>query len=71
MELVGDEDDTKGDWKILSNQEGAVRGWISLSSDDSTKVAGRSDGGAAEEKRQLHGQAKAAGEGALKGALSS
>lgn len=37
METAGDsadEADTKGDWKILSAEEGAVRGWIALSADD-------------------------------------
>jgi len=67
MEVVGDEDVTKGDWKILSTEEGAVRGWISLSADDNGRPAGRNNVG---EKHQLHNEAKAAGEGELKGALS-
>lgn len=66
-----DDDEARGDWRILSNKAGQVRGWISLSPEES-------GGGGDNEKvpssrplpSEVRDQAMMAGNGELKGAVS-
>lgn len=77
-EVSGDDDDDKGgDWRILSGDEGAVRGWVALSADEGVANGRRAqqqqqqkqDQGGEKEMQEAMGAA--AGQGELKGAVTA